>query len=294
MKMTQKDCEIMGQIVKPSFENRLSINLDLLKERIYKKKKASLIIIDGYQGEGKSTLAVQCGDYYQQKEIDLESQEQYAVGGKQFQEKFDICIEKGHQVIIYDKAGDFDKYSSYTDFNKAMSQFFRTFRTYKIFIILVLPNFNDLDTRLYKNGVPRLLLHCHGKNEKVGRFKAYGLWRMEHLRLKLKMFDQKMLPQEVYKSVRPNFKGKFYDLSPERAKLLDRISTEGKSDIRTQTRIKQDGLITIRDIATNLSRSILWVKKKVNEKDITPKMVYKRTHYFEQSIINTLEKEKKK
>ena len=159
---------------------------------------------------------------------------------------------------------------------------------------MILPNFNDLDPRLFKNGVPRLLLHCHGKNERFGRFKAYGLWRMEHLRLKLKMFAQKMLPQEVYKRVRPNFKGEFYDIEYKRSKLLDKISTEGKSDIRIQTRIKQDGLITIRDIAKEISRSILWVKKKVNAKDITPKMVYKRTHYFEKNIINTLEGEKKK
>ena len=275
-------------------DKTLKKNIDLLKDRIYIKKKASLIIIDGYQGEGKTTLGVQIADDYQGKEIDLTNVEQLSVGGQDFQVKFDICIEKGYIVIIYDEAGDFDKYSSYTDFNKVMSQLFRTFRTYKILVIMILPNFNDLDSRLFKNGIPRLLLHCHGKTEKFGRFKAYGLWRMEHLRLKLKMYANKMLPQEVYKYVRPNFKGKFYDLSPERSKLLDKISTEGKSDMRIKTRIKQDGLITTKDLAKELNRSILWVKKKVTEKGIKPNIVHKRTFYFEKSIIEQLEGEKKK
>lgn len=279
-------------MIKPSFENRLAINLDLLKIRIYKKGKASLMIIDGYQGEGKSTLAIQVAEYYQQKDLDF--QHQLAIGGKDFQTKFEQCIEKGYQVIIYDEAGDFDKYSTYTDFNKTMSQFFRMFRTYKIFVILVLPNYNDLDPRLFKNGVPRLLLHCHNKTETRGHFKAYGLWRMEHLRLKLKMFANKILPQEIYKTVRPNFKGQFYDLPKEKSLLLDKLSTEGKSDIRTQTRIKDNGLVTIRDIAKEVGRSILWVKQKITLKKIQPSLTHKRSHFFDKEIIQRLAGEKKK
>lgn len=288
MKMTQKECE---QMIKPTFHKRLATNLDLLHDRIYNKRKASLIIIDGFQGEGKSTLAVQIAEYYQQQDFDFENQ--IAVGGKQFQEKFDVCIEKGYKVMIYDEAGDFDKYSTYTDFNKTMSQFFRMFRTYKILVILVLPNFNDLDPRLFKNGVPRLLLHCYGKAS-IGNFKAYGLWRMEHLRLKLKILSNKVLPQEIFKYVRPNFKGEFFDLPKEKALLLDKISTEGKSDIRLQTRIKDSGLITIKQIANTLGRSILWVKQKISKKEIKPALIYKRTNFYDKDIIETLEREKKK
>lgn len=279
-------------MIKPTFNKRLPVNLDLLKDRIYNKKKASLIIIDGYQGEGKSTLAIQIAEYYQQEEIDFNIQ--YAIGGKDFQTKFDLCIENKKQVIIYDEAGDFDKYSTYTDFNKVMTQFFRTFRTYKIFIILVLPNFNDLDPRLFKNGVPRLLIHCHKKSETSGQFSAYGLWRMEHLRLKLRTMSQKILPQEVYKYVRPNFKGEFYDLDPKKRALLDELSTKGKEDIKTNGRIKEQGLINIKQLSLGLGRSVLWVKQQISKGNIKPALSFKKSHYFEKETLQELEAKKRR
>lgn len=290
-RMSQKRMKRRGfkmVVVNNTYLNkRLLINLDLLKERVFKKKKCSLIIIDGFQGEGKSTLGVECADYLEGKEINLEAPEQYAVGGKDFQNKFDICIEKRYKVIIYDEAGDFDKYSTYTEFNKTMSQFFRMFRTYQIIVIMILPNFAELDPRLFKNGVPRLLLHCYGKDTR-GYFKAYGLWRMEHLRLKLKLLNNRILPQEVYKYVRPNFKGEFYNLSPERSALLDKISTEGKSELRLKTRIKQEGLVTIRDLSIELNRSILWVKQKLALNNIKPCVKFKNTHYFNGEVLKQL------
>ena len=279
-------------MITPTFNKRLPLNLDLLKDRIYRLQKASLIIIDGYQGEGKSTLAVQVAEYYQQEELDFKTQ--YAIGGKDFQTKFDLCIEAKKQVIIYDEAGDFDKFSTYTDFNKVMTQFFRTFRTYKIFIILVLPNFNDLDPRIFKNGVPRLLIHCHKKTELSGKFNAYGLWRMEHLRLKLKVMSQKILPQEVYKYVRPNFKGEFYDLEPNKRKLLDELSTQGKQDIKANGRIKEQGLLTIKQLSLNLGRSILWINQQIKKGKIKPSLSFKRTHYFEKELLQELENKKKR
>lgn len=281
-------------MIKPTFNKRLILNLDALHNRIFVKKKASMIIIDGLQGEGKTTLGVQCADYFQQQEIDLNEPCQLAIGGKDFKIKFDICIERKLIVIIYDEAGDFDKYNMFSEFNKILAQFFRMFRTYKILIIVILPFFNDLDPRLFTNGVPRLLLHCEGKTETRGHFKAYGLWRIQHLRLKLKNLSNKIIPQEVFKYVRPNFQGEFYDISPERSKLLDKISTEGKSEIRLQTKIKDSELMTIRQIAKELERSILWVKQKIALKKIEPSLTHKRSHYFEKDIIQTLAGEKKK
>lgn len=281
-------------MLKPTFNKRLILNIDSLKDRIFKKKKASMIIIDGLQGEGKTTLGVQCADYFQQKEISLTDPCQIGIGGQDFKIKFEICIERKLIVIIYDEAGDFDKYNMFSEFNKIMAQFFRMFRTYQILVIVILPFFNDLDPRLFTNGVPRLLLHCEGKTETRGHFKAYGLWRMQYLRLKLKNLSSKIIPQEVFKYVRPNFQGEFYDLSPERSHLLDRISTQGKSDIRISTRIKDDGLVNMRDLARETSRSLLWVKKKVAELDIKPSIKHKNTHFFDKSIIQKLSDQRKR
>lgn len=270
----------------------LKRNIESARVRIHKTKKASLIILDGYQGEGKSTLAVQLAEEYQG--FDLDFAKQYAVGGDEFKEKFELCITHKLPTIIYDEAGDFDKYSVMSRFNKTMAQFLKTFRVYKILVIVILPFFNDLDPRLFANGIPRLMLHCHGKTETKGFYSAYGLWRMSHIRKYLKNNSNKILDIEVYKFVRPNFRGEFYDLPEAKRLELDKLSTAGKEDIRTKGRINQEGLKSVRDIAESLGRSIIWVKKELGKAKYKPAMYYKRANYYEAKVIDSLEKKKKR
>src|SRR6056297_340250 len=78
-------------------------DLDKLKYRI-EIGKASLLIVDGAIGEGKTTLATHLCSSFQGHSVYY--LKQYAMGGQQFQEKLQLCIDSKLKVIIYDEAGD--------------------------------------------------------------------------------------------------------------------------------------------------------------------------------------------
>ena len=167
-------------------------NLRDLKYRVEVQKKASLLIIDGLQGEGKTTLGVICGDVYSGEEIDLSVQ--YAMGGDEFLKKLKECFEKKKKVLIYDEAGDFSSRSSLTKFNRNLSRVFETFRRFQIFIILILPCVKTIDRKLFDDGVPRMLLHCHGRGLKEGKVWGYDGVKAQRIVARMKKVE---VPQAV-------------------------------------------------------------------------------------------------
>ena len=56
-----------------------------------------------------------------------------------------------------------------------------------------------------------------------------------------------------------------------------------------QKDIKQQGLLTIEEISYRLHKSIIWIRTKIKEMNIEPKLVNKKKHYYSQEIINKLE-----
>jgi len=264
------------------FTKELKDDLDSLKLRI-KNNKASLLIIDGAVGEGKTTLAVHCADYINDSPITFN--QQLAMGGQDFQEKLQICHDSKLGVIIYDEAGDFDKRGSLTGFNKQLNRVFDTFRAYKILVILVLPNFNVLDNSLFDKQVPRVLLHCNKRTNNFGKFKAYSLYRMYFLREKLSRMTVK--PQ-AYSNTAPNYHGHFYDLFPDRSKELDKFSTSNKLEILSDNVLKNRGLKTKKELAKQLNRSLEWVNKKLRIMKLKPSHKYKRTNYYDMIVFETL------
>jgi hypothetical protein len=268
------------------FSTKLAENLDRLKERTQKKKKASLIIIDGGVGEGKTTLAAQIGAYIQEAPIDFTKQ--IGMGGQQFVDKVKICFHEHLPVVIYDEAGDFNKRGALTKLNAMLNRVFETYRAFKIVVIVCLPNFNVLDNQLFENKIPRLLLHARGRTERQGNFRAYGLYRM--LYIKHHMKNQKIAVKEVaYDMVQPNFVGHFLDLTPDRSKLLDKLSTAGKVASLAQGQVKLDGLIDYKELAQRFGRSTNWTRIAVSKLKIKPSRVIKKTRYFSENCIDALE-----
>jgi energy-coupling factor transporter ATP-binding protein EcfA2 len=94
------------------FSEILKENIDAQIERI-SNKKASLILIDGCIGSGKTTLAVHIADYVNKKsnlpEINLHKKEhhQLSLGGKEFTTFFRTCHKENLPICVYDEAGDF-------------------------------------------------------------------------------------------------------------------------------------------------------------------------------------------
>lgn len=272
------------------FSEKLKENIVDLVHRI-RNKKASLLIIDGGVGEGKTTLAVEIADLVNEGEgigkirLEINNHPQLALGGSEFLKQLRICYETNLPVIVYDEAGDFNKRGALSRFNAMLNRTFETFRGFRILVILCLPSFNVLDVDLMDKQIPRLLLSLSNRSNKYGKFRGYSLYRMMYIKEKMKKLVVKPF---AYNLVEPNFYGQFLDLTPERAKQLDKISTKGKIDVLKKSEIKIEGLMGYNEVATKLSRSIPWVRMAVSRLKIKPTRIINKARYFNEDIVNRL------
>ena len=279
----------MTRIKKHTFSNGYGVtmglpeNLESQRVRVQVNNKASMIVIDGIVGEGKTTLAVQCADIIQGSPINLK--EQIGMGGQEFIKKFKICHKKKYPVIIYDEAGDFNKRGALTRFNAMMNRIFETYRAFKIVVIVVLPSFNILDKQLLDKGVARLLLHTENRNNFYGNYKGYSTYRMFYIAEKMKKLTVK--PQ-AYTFTSPNFHGHFYDLIPSRSKELDFLGTTSKFNVLEETDIQLEGLLSYAMLCKEFGKSKTWVMERVLQLNVKPEKNFKNTLYFNKEIINLL------
>jgi hypothetical protein len=264
------------------FGKDLARNLDIQMQRVH-SKKASLIIIDGGVGEGKTTLAVHVADYLNKGDIDFK--DQLALGGKDFMVKLRTCFTKKRIVIIYDEAGDFNRRGALTRFNALLNRVFETYRGFRIIVILVLPNSGVLDNDIFDKKIPRLLLNCWERGDKYGNYRAYSLYRMMYIRDKMKKLIVKPL---AYAHTLPNFYGQFKDLTPERSKALDKISTAGKIQELKNSEVKIQGLVSYQDMSVKLACSISKVQMYLRELKVKPKKYIDKKAYYDEGIIDQL------
>lgn len=280
------------------FSEIIKLNIiDCLEE--IEKRKASLIIIDGKMGEGKTTLAFQIGQlvesYYNKNQVNFyeplyfDMNKQIGMGGDLFKEKLQICNNEKLKVVIYDEAGDFSKRGALSNFNLELNRIFQTFRTFKILIIVCLPYFNVLDNNLFDEGVPKLLLNVYGRTETEGQIRGFGYDEM--LWLRYYMSQEKVKKQKCYKMVVPNFRGHFLDLPKNISEELDKYSTKGKKEILSGSIIKGEGLVSYKDIAKALNYHQMTVRKKISERGFKPVKNYKKVNYFDKSIIEELKRD---
>ena len=274
------------------FSNALIIAIDKQLERI-ENKRASLILIDGPVGTGKTTLAVHIADYINQKRglnpihLAIKDHTQLSLGGKEFAGNFRECHKKRLPVIIYDEAGDFSKRGSITKFNMMINRIFETYRGFKIIVIICLPFFAVLDNQLFDNQIPRMLINLKSRAHKCVNFRVYSLSQMNWLRY---WFEK--LPRgakhKVYSKAEPNFYGRFLNLPPQREEQLDKLSTFGKKNLLKIIDIDMRGLYHYQQLAEACHRSSKWVRDIVNELKIKPVTVIDGKYYFDKSVLSVL------
>jgi len=271
---------------------KLAENLDDQIARV-KNNKASLIIIDGGVGEGKTTLMIQILDYINFKwglppvDLSLKNHPQLAMGGVEFTRNFKVCYDLKLPAIGYDEAGDFNKRGSLSRFNAMLNRVFETFRGFKIIVVVALPTAYTLDSCLFDNNIPRLLLHLQGRSQKLGNFSGYSLSNMNWIR-----YWADKLPKgakyKCYQRCDPNFYGHFKNLEPARSLSLDVISTKGKMEILNKQQITMEGLVTIYEISKKLGVSLPWIRAKLRELNIKNSKAINRIHYYDENIISML------
>lgn len=274
------------------FSESLDKNIVELDNRVM-LKKASMLVIDGAVGLGKTTLAVHCADRVNALhgvdpiKLELKDHPQLAMGGADFLKKMRICWELNLPVIIYDEAGDFTKRGAISRFNSMLNRTFETYRGFKILVILLLPRFYVLDSHLFDLEVPRGLIHVVDRNEKYADFSGYSLVSMNWIRYWVDKLP-KAIRYKAYDKVIPNIRGHSLDLDSVRSKQLDRISTREKIEILKKAEVKADGLLSYKDLADKTSRSMIWVKKKVAEMKMKESRKIGRVKYFKEDVLNRL------
>ena len=100
--------------------------------------------------------------------------------------------------------------------------------------------------------------------------------------------DKLVVKNFAYDLVENNFRGQFLDVPSQRAKQLDRISTQGKLITLRKSEIKIEGLMGYTEIAHKLGRSVVWVRMAVSRLRIKPTRIIHRARYFDQEIVNRL------
>jgi hypothetical protein len=281
------------------FSETLALNMDRLIERVMINNKAGMIIIDGGVGEGKTTLAVQLGDYasgaYQKigekyqvnpkKFIEFENQ--LGMGGEQFVEKVRLCYENNLHVVVYDEGGDFNKRGSLTSFNGMLNRTFETYRAFKVLVIICLPSFHVLDNDLLLKKIPRLLLHLYKRTNHSGNFKGYSLKKIFYIADRMK---HTVVKDFAYQAEECNFHGHFLDLEPNRMKKLSDYSIKGKLEILQKAETKFQKLMTIKEIADSLNVKPSHVSNVMSRYKQKPVKYIKHRAFYSNSVLEYFNK----
>lgn len=155
---------------KYSMDGWLRGNLNIVKEQINDRDMDMVGIVDGFEGVGKSVLAMQCG-FYVDPTMTLD---RVCFNADSFKEAV-LKADRG-QCIIYDEAitGAFNR-EAIQLMNIMLVKMMAQIRQKNLFMILVLPSFFDLDKNLaiWRS---KFLVHCYfGKNFQRGYFRFANL-----------------------------------------------------------------------------------------------------------------------
>jgi len=274
------------------FRQLLADNMDDLMDRI-SQKKASLVVIDGGVGEGKTTLGVHLADYVNIKfgrngPIDFRSS-QMAMGGKDFGEKLLACHTEKFLVIIYDEAGDMDKKTTLSRFNRNLMRIFEMYRGFRILVILCLPRFYKLENELLDLGIWRMTIHCEDRSLQQGNFRVFDIeqtYYIKHHAVKI------VVKPKCYDFGMSNFNGHFLDLPKERSDDLDKVSIAAKRKETKKTVYDVKGRVTVKEIASHFGVSLRWVRLKLRElqdREELDTVLFDRKKWYKKDVLDMID-----
>ena len=261
-------------------------NLDKFKERVVSKNLASVFIIDGGLGLGKTTTAVQMASYLQGEPIDFELQ--LALGGTQLMDKLLRCQKQDKRVLIYDEASDFNRRGALTKFNAELNRVFDVCRAFKIIIIMVLPSVKVLDNDLFNKGIVRGLFHVADKSINYNLVWAYSTYRTAYLINNLKDVKKHPVPGKCYLKTYHNFDFRTYNLTTKRANELEKYSTESKLDVLSNTVRKAKGVLSQTQMAQMLGVSNSWISTQLRKLKIKCHMKADGQKYYTAIVLEEL------
>lgn len=183
-----------------SMSKRLKKNLDKkIIPSLQKKDKDCVLVVDGGEGTGKSTIAFQIGKYVDPT-LNLS---RVVFSPDDFREA--IFKAKKGECIIYDEAfTGFSSRSSLSPVNKVLVSLAMQMRQKNLFVLIVLPTIFMLDKymAIFRT---KALIHVFESHGKRGYFRVYNKNKKRYLIL----MGQKTMTYNI-KGLHVRFKGRFY------------------------------------------------------------------------------------
>lgn len=189
-----------------------------------KKDKDVVIAIDGGEGTGKSTLALQIGKF-----VDPTLELRRIVFNAEDFRKAIFEAKKG-QCIIYDEAfTGLSSRSSLSGINKALVSLMMQMRQKNLFVIIVLPTFFLLDkyVALFRT---KALFHVYESGGNRGYFKVYNRKAKKRLFL-----EGKATYSYMNWKIKTNFKGRFYGVFALGDEKIEKAYREKKAKALEET-----------------------------------------------------------
>lgn len=185
-----------GKNLSYSIDKRMQRYLDQIKNKITKKDKDWVILVDGYEGAGKSTAAQQWGKYVDPT-LNID---RVCMTADEFKQAI-IRADKA-QCVIYDEAvTGMSSGDSVTRVGKLLRSMMMQMRQKNLFVIVILPTVFELNTYAVLSRA-KGLFHIYESGGRMGYFVGYNRKDTRLLYLKGKK-------TRSYK-VRSYFRGRFY------------------------------------------------------------------------------------
>jgi len=204
-------------------DERLKTNLDKIKYSLDKKDKDYVLVVDGKEGTGKSTLAFQIGKYIDNS-LNLK---RVVFSPEDFREA--ILKAKKGQCIIYDEAfTGFSSRSSLSPVNRVLVSLAMQMRQKNLMVIIVLPTIFLLDKyiAMFRSNA---LVHVYESKSRRGYFSIYNMEKKKWLILRgYKTMSYKH--KGLYTNFKGVFRGKFALGDEEVEKEYRKIKEKALSD----------------------------------------------------------------
>ena len=253
--------------IEPNLKKRLLD--DVIKKSLDKEDRDYVLVIDGAEGSGKSTFALQIGRYIDPS-LDLS---RVCFDGESFQKAI-INSNKG-QCVIFDEAFvGLSSRSAVSRMNNTIVSMMMQMRQKNLFVIIVLPSFFLLD-KYVAMWRCKYLLHVYERKLRRGYFIGFT----EKKKKGLYLLGKKGFS---YKSSYSKAKGRFYgkfaigekeveeEYRTKKAKAFERFSEEelidrdySKTEVKILRMALYKALCEIKDKFT-LTNYAEWSKEKLN------------------------------
>ena len=205
--------------------------LDKMKDQVLIHNDMGIILIDGRPGSGKSTLAAQIACFL--------TDGKFSIDYESFNQKQTFNIMKkmveGDCCIIDESFDVINKRTSQTSSNMLTINMLQQMRSRKVFILILLPSFYDLDKNV-SLWLASALLHCYRSPEPLGRRGQYVAYNIEGIQ-KLWLYGRQSYSYSL-KIAQPNFRARFTKYFPISSKQYEekkRISLTEKPKEETES-----------------------------------------------------------